>query len=76
MEYYVRIRINGGALCLPVPNNNRCPYFKTVEAAKGRLEAMSGNQFGYGYDKSKGEMPRVTGQVLNRERQVVWSICL
>lgn len=74
--FYARISINGGALCLPVPNNNRQEGFKTVEAAKARLEGMGVSAFGYGYDKSKGELPRVSGQVLNGERQIVWSIAL
>lgn len=74
--YYARININGGALCLPIPNNNQQTPFKTVEAAKGRLEVMgSYHGLGYGYDKGKGRV-QITGQVLNAEGQIVWSIAL
>jgi hypothetical protein len=73
--YYARISINGGALCLPVLNNNSQAAFRTVEGAKARLESMGSQQFAYGYDKSKGDV-RASGQVLDGEGRIVWSICL
>jgi hypothetical protein len=73
--FYARISINGGRLCLSVPNNNSKASFRTLKAAQGRLEAMGGG-FGYGYDKSKGEAPRVQGQVTDNRGRVLWSVAL
>ena len=74
--FYAQLQINGGALCLPIPNNNRQAGFKTAEDAKGRLESMGVCQnIAYGYDKSKGRV-QVTGKVLDNTGKVLWSITL